>query len=95
MIFKINNKNKEKTTGISRDDKKAVLMVRPTFNKYESSQVYNYYNFSNYINFMVKGEKCVPVVLMVRHSPDKREYSQISGFDSQPGRTPFTFKLKT
>jgi len=55
MIFKINNKNKEKTTGISRDDKKAVLMVRPTFNKYESSQ--------------------------------------ISGFESQPGRTSFTFKL--
>ncbi len=86
--------NKEKTAMISRGNEKIVSMVRHAFDKHESSQIYNYYSFSNYINFMVKSAKCAPIVLMVRRSPDKRESSQISGFDSQSGRTLFTFNSK-
>lgn len=86
MTSKIINKNK--TMVISHDNKKIVSMVRRPFNKHKSSRIYNYFNGFNYINFMVKGVKGAPIVSMVRHSPDKRESSRISGFESQSGRHP-------
>ncbi len=45
---------------------------------------YNIFNFTNYINFLVRGVESASVALRVMHSPDARDLHRCPG--SSPGR---------